>query len=397
MIKIQCSAADAYLLQTETLTAGMVNLPVVQFEFSSDWDGLGKTAVVRAGTVIEELLVVDDEITVPASCMNEAGVNLIIGVWGGNASVELPTVWCACGEILDGTDPSSATNHTEASTSEVAQMLGYAEAIESYARTLDGSVIRSVATDTTDADSYGQVQIVVQDSGVGANRRLTFKFVNMKGVGIDSVTFQPDGEDRGLVQVRLENGNVTNYEGIKDALDAMDDYQAALAIAEAARVQAEQTRMGNEVARAQTFAGWGSIVTQAEAWAVGKRNGVDVESTDPTFHNNAKYYASLAEQYTFSAERASIYSNGHRANSEAWAVGEKNGVEVDESDETFHNNSKYYADRAEQGAAAAGYMDLYINNNGHLIYTRTDNVDNDFNIDSNGHLIWVNGTEEEEP
>lgn len=29
----------------------------------------------------------------------------------------------------------------------------------------------------------------------------------------------------------------------------------------------------------------------AEAWAVGQRGGVDVESTDPTYHNNAKYYA----------------------------------------------------------------------------------------------------------
>lgn len=28
----------------------------------------------------------------------------------------------------------------------------------------------------------------------------------------------------------------------------------------------------------------------AEAWAVGQRGGVDVENTDPTYHNNAKYY-----------------------------------------------------------------------------------------------------------
>ncbi len=32
----------------------------------------------------------------------------------------------------------------------------------------------------------------------------------------------------------------------------------------------------------------------AEAWAVGKRNGVDVASTDPTYHNNSKYYADQA-------------------------------------------------------------------------------------------------------
>ena len=29
----------------------------------------------------------------------------------------------------------------------------------------------------------------------------------------------------------------------------------------------------------------------AEAWAVGERHGVPVSSTDQTYHNNAKYYA----------------------------------------------------------------------------------------------------------
>lgn len=32
----------------------------------------------------------------------------------------------------------------------------------------------------------------------------------------------------------------------------------------------------------------------AEAYAVGKRNGVDVPSTDETYHNNSKYYSGLA-------------------------------------------------------------------------------------------------------
>lgn len=40
-------------------------------------------------------------------------------------------------------------------------------------------------------------------------------------------------------------------------------------------------------------------VKNAEAWAVGQRGGVDVPSTDPTYENNAKYWAeqSLANQY----------------------------------------------------------------------------------------------------
>ena len=45
------------------------------------------------------------------------------------------------------------------------------------------------------------------------------------------------------------------------------------------------------------------------------------------------------------------------------------------------------ADRAEQAASDAGYMEFHIDDNGHLIYERTSNVDQiDFEL-VNGHLI----------
>lgn len=40
-------------------------------------------------------------------------------------------------------------------------------------------------------------------------------------------------------------------------------------------------------------------------------------------------------------------------NSEAWAVGTRNGAVVSSSDETYNNNSKYYATEAEAAAARA--------------------------------------------
>lgn len=43
----------------------------------------------------------------------------------------------------------------------------------------------------------------------------------------------------------------------------------------------------------------------SEAWAVGKRDGIDVQSDDDTYHNNSKYYASQAassEQLAASAK-----------------------------------------------------------------------------------------------
>lgn len=42
--------------------------------------------------------------------------------------------------------------------------------------------------------------------------------------------------------------------------------------------------------------------------------------------------------------------------SEAWAVGEKNGVPVDPTDETYHNNSKYYSSLAEESSLNPPYI-----------------------------------------
>lgn len=78
----------------------------------------------------------------------------------------------------------------------------------------------------------------------------------------------------------------------------------------------------------------------SEAWAVGTKNGTAVPSTAPQYHNNAKYYAE------------SIGTYGHDA--EAWAIGERGGTPVGSSDPTYHNNSKYYSEQAGTSATNAG-------------------------------------------
>lgn len=83
-----------------------------------------------------------------------------------------------------------------------------------------------------------------------------------------------------------------------------------------------------------------------------------------------------------------------KTDAEAWAVGQRDGEDVEETDITYENNSEYYAnqaktwmDRAEQAALEKGYMDFFINDKGHLIYERTDNIDNiDFELNE-GRLI----------
>lgn len=71
---------------------------------------------------------------------------------------------------------------------------------------------------------------------------------------------------------------------------------------------------------------------EAEAWAVGKKDGEDVPSTDPTYHNNSKYYEEV--------------SDAHRKTAERYANGKENGTDVT-SGEGYHDNSKYYKELAD--------------------------------------------------
>lgn len=74
--------------------------------------------------------------------------------------------------------------------------------------------------------------------------------------------------------------------------------QAAQAAAESAKAAAQAAQTGAETARtgAETARGAAEDSAEdAEAWAVGQRNGMDVPSTDPAYHNNAKYYKDQAQ------------------------------------------------------------------------------------------------------
>lgn len=60
----------------------------------------------------------------------------------------------------------------------------------------------------------------------------------------------------------------------------------------------------------------------SEAWAKGQRGGVDVGPTDAGYKDNSKYYKQRAE---------------------AWAVGHVDGINVPNTDETYNNNAYYYS------------------------------------------------------
>ena len=100
----------------------------------------------------------------------------------------------------------------------------------------------------------------------------------------------------------------------------------------------------------------------------------------------AEGFADAAEESAQTAAEKAEEAYGESEDAEAWAVGQRGGVDVAVTDETYHNNSKFYSEVAEQAAASSGWINLYIDEYGHLIYEKTDNVDLSFSI-QNGHLI----------
>jgi len=105
-----------------------------------------------------------------------------------------------------------------------------------------------------------------------------------------------------------------------------------------------------------------SYMLESEAWAVGTKYGVEVESGDEQYHNNAKYYSqqanaeatNAATSATASANSATASANSatNSANnatlSESWAIG---GTNTRTGEDT--NNSMYYAQQSASSASAA--------------------------------------------
>lgn len=80
----------------------------------------------------------------------------------------------------------------------------------------------------------------------------------------------------------------------------------------------------------------------SEAWAVGTKDGQAVPSTAPQHQNNAKYWAEQASG-----------SGADALKSEGYAVGKQNGTDVVSGSPYYHNNSQYYSEQAASSASTA--------------------------------------------
>ena len=92
---------------------------------------------------------------------------------------------------------------------------------------------------------------------------------------------------------------------------------------------------------------------ESEAWAVGQRSGVDVDETDPTYQNNSKYYAwragnhaEIAEGYAGdaaeSAEQAAAFVGAPLVANTASAMTDKTRIYVYVGSQTGYTAGNWY-------------------------------------------------------
>lgn len=87
---------------------------------------------------------------------------------------------------------------------------------------------------------------------------------------------------------------------------------------------------------------------RAEAWAVGTIDGVPVPSTDDAYNNHSKYYSQQSRASETVATNKATQAVNSASNAEAWAVGKRDGRDVPATDPTYHNNSQWYANLAQR-------------------------------------------------
>lgn len=109
---------------------------------------------------------------------------------------------------------------------------------------------------------------------------------------------------------------------------------------------------------------------------------------------NASTSASNAVIFASNASTSALIAQNHALDAEAWAVGQRNGADVSDIDVTHNNNSKYYAQAAEttKSQIMTVYQDFLVYNNLLVLLLGTINLtteNGDQFVTENGDYIGI--------
>ncbi len=107
-IHIHCNGTNIRCVHSEPITVHMSGAPV-QFTFSEEWDGLGKTAVFRCDGSKDVIVGADGTATVPHEILTTPGLTVEVGVYTqkeDGTTWPSPTPMCEIGIVREGADPT---------------------------------------------------------------------------------------------------------------------------------------------------------------------------------------------------------------------------------------------------------------------------------------------------
>ena len=179
-----------------------------------------------------------------------------------------------------------------------------------------------------------------------------------KDTAVDAKDTAVTAKDDALTYAQQASGSAINASN--SAINALEAQQQASGYASNANNSA--LNAANSALNAITMADQSSgYAREAEGYAVGKQNGVDVDSDSIYYENNAKYYAEDAEDSADSADHFKDQASNAALIAEGNAVGKQNGVDVDSDSPYYHNNAKYYAEQAGQASGLSVSLDSLTN------------------------------------
>lgn len=219
--------------------------------------------------------------------------------------------------------------------------------------TYSGNVVTApVATQMLSVAGKVQADIEIYQSGAteqASVKLATFCFT----VNVEKAAY-PDAEI-----ISSDYYNIVAAQ-IAAAIEAGAKGDAAIAAAETATTAAEtatnaKTAAENaKVAAESAKSAAESAKTSAESAKTTAVNSANTATNAKTAAENAK---TSAESYASSAETSAQNAAQDAEDAEAWAVGQRNGVNVSTTDPAYQNNAKYYKDLA-QAASGGGVLSV---------------------------------------
>lgn len=275
-----------------------------------------------------------------------------ISVLNFNATGAASAAQSAASAAQSATDATTAKNAAIQAKDDAQALITSAQTIVSNAQTYAGEAATSANTASTAANTAtAQAAIATQAANTAAgyaqnvdNFAKTAKSWAVGGTGTRS------GED-------TDNSKYYSQQAHDSEINA--------AASESNASTSETNAAASESTASSAASSASTNALKAEGYAVGTQNGTPAASGETYYHDNAKYYkeqaatsetnaassetnAGLSEAAAAASESA---AKGSEEDSEAWAWGKIDGVDVPPSHPAYHNNAKYYADQASGGVS----------------------------------------------